>query len=531
MPRIENGSFSRLRPRQRDSSDRCRRSSKCSTREPGGSWFHRRIGLRLLPVTYRNSALLSSRSKDGAGVNSDRGVSRVLIVHSRYLSGHSSGENRVVDDEIALLRDAGYAVSTLIREVDASRGRIALGADVIWNRDAMRQFNAASASQPAAHRSFSQRLSSGVPCASPCRLGCRRARGRHTSQLPLPLPRRNAAQGSKGLRGLPRTSSVERRPSRVLPGFAGTERRARLIALGSSHAGHAGKGLSVSGPVRVCPVETRRGWFPGSSVACPAQLRPSCSGHPHVPRGVFSLPGETVTGEGAPGASSSLAGRRKARRRWRWPRASKVGAVGTVWGRVPWGTRAVRGAPAVCRRACSRHAVGVLRGIASSDSRGLLSRGTGSRERHGRASGTRAARRQRTAVAHGQRRRVASGRRPVARPGRVAEAGRRRTRSLAGGVFSRPRPREPGRCVPRGDEQARLPARLKRFAVTPTTVRLGAPHPPAQLRDADIRWVRRSYSDERAHRGLRSLSRDLTQTGGGRGGCDGAARRLRCARG
>ncbi len=35
---------------------------------------------------------------------------RILVLHSRYLSGSTSGENRVVDDEIELLRSAGHEV-------------------------------------------------------------------------------------------------------------------------------------------------------------------------------------------------------------------------------------------------------------------------------------------------------------------------------------------------------------------------------------------------------------------------------------
>ena len=31
---------------------------------------------------------------------------RVLLLHSQYLSGSASGENRVVEDELSLLRDA-----------------------------------------------------------------------------------------------------------------------------------------------------------------------------------------------------------------------------------------------------------------------------------------------------------------------------------------------------------------------------------------------------------------------------------------
>lgn len=43
---------------------------------------------------------------------------RVLVVHNRYRSGAPSGENRVVDDEVAMLREAGVAVETYIRESD-----------------------------------------------------------------------------------------------------------------------------------------------------------------------------------------------------------------------------------------------------------------------------------------------------------------------------------------------------------------------------------------------------------------------------
>lgn len=63
---------------------------------------------------------------------------RILVVHSRYLSGSASGENRVVDDEIELLRRAGYEVSTVIREVDAGRSRARLATEVVWSRTAVR---------------------------------------------------------------------------------------------------------------------------------------------------------------------------------------------------------------------------------------------------------------------------------------------------------------------------------------------------------------------------------------------------------
>ncbi|MFO1536892.1 MAG: glycosyltransferase family 4 protein [Actinomycetota bacterium] len=43
---------------------------------------------------------------------------RVLVVHNRYRSHLPSGENRIVDDEVAALRDAGVDVVTFIRSSD-----------------------------------------------------------------------------------------------------------------------------------------------------------------------------------------------------------------------------------------------------------------------------------------------------------------------------------------------------------------------------------------------------------------------------
>jgi hypothetical protein len=43
---------------------------------------------------------------------------RVLVVHNRYRSALPSGENMVVDREIAMLRDAGAAVDAYIRDSD-----------------------------------------------------------------------------------------------------------------------------------------------------------------------------------------------------------------------------------------------------------------------------------------------------------------------------------------------------------------------------------------------------------------------------
>jgi glycosyltransferase involved in cell wall biosynthesis len=63
---------------------------------------------------------------------------RVLILHSRYLSGDASGENRVVEDEARLLREAGHQVETWSPSVKATSGPSLLKTawEVVWSRAA-----------------------------------------------------------------------------------------------------------------------------------------------------------------------------------------------------------------------------------------------------------------------------------------------------------------------------------------------------------------------------------------------------------
>jgi glycosyltransferase involved in cell wall biosynthesis len=64
---------------------------------------------------------------------------RILVMHSRYATGASSGENRVVDDEVALLRQRGHEVE-LWSPTPAGGVRAAarLGVDATWSREAVR---------------------------------------------------------------------------------------------------------------------------------------------------------------------------------------------------------------------------------------------------------------------------------------------------------------------------------------------------------------------------------------------------------
>jgi glycosyltransferase involved in cell wall biosynthesis len=56
---------------------------------------------------------------------------RILILHSRYLSGSISGENRVVEDEASVLTDGGHSVCVFQPAVDMKRSRLALATDVV----------------------------------------------------------------------------------------------------------------------------------------------------------------------------------------------------------------------------------------------------------------------------------------------------------------------------------------------------------------------------------------------------------------
>ncbi len=66
---------------------------------------------------------------------------RILIIHSRYLSGSVSGENRVVEDEERLLVEAGHDVSVWSPspEVAGALDHVRSGASAIWSVAAARE--------------------------------------------------------------------------------------------------------------------------------------------------------------------------------------------------------------------------------------------------------------------------------------------------------------------------------------------------------------------------------------------------------
>ena len=62
----------------------------------------------------------------------------MLVLHSRYLSGAASGENRVVEDEVRLLRDAGHEVATWQPSVEPGTSGLALARDAVWSKSGVR---------------------------------------------------------------------------------------------------------------------------------------------------------------------------------------------------------------------------------------------------------------------------------------------------------------------------------------------------------------------------------------------------------
>ena len=98
------------------------------------------------------------RSADGEPVHPNRIpkalnlVVRIIILHSRYRSGPMSGENRVVQDETRLLREAGHDVIAWTPSVPPEAGNIRLvvaGLGAVWSAEASSQLRGLLRSKPA----------------------------------------------------------------------------------------------------------------------------------------------------------------------------------------------------------------------------------------------------------------------------------------------------------------------------------------------------------------------------------------------
>ena len=64
---------------------------------------------------------------------------KLVTLHSQYSTGVLSGENRVVADEVELLRGAGHQVELFSPTVSPHSSRLRLATDAIWSRSAVAQ--------------------------------------------------------------------------------------------------------------------------------------------------------------------------------------------------------------------------------------------------------------------------------------------------------------------------------------------------------------------------------------------------------
>jgi hypothetical protein len=79
---------------------------------------------------------LAGRRRRCPGGNTLLGAMRILILHSQYQSGPVSGENRVVEDEARLLKEAGHDVHVWDPASSASSALDLLRAGVRYGRAA-----------------------------------------------------------------------------------------------------------------------------------------------------------------------------------------------------------------------------------------------------------------------------------------------------------------------------------------------------------------------------------------------------------
>ena len=108
-------------------------------------------GLENLEAAYKRSLLADSPTNGSKTVGPPKtssfrrrrpgGSKRVLILHSRYLSGQTSGENRVAEDEAELLSEAGHDVQLWSPSPSdlSTLGLARLGVGAVWSRAAVKE--------------------------------------------------------------------------------------------------------------------------------------------------------------------------------------------------------------------------------------------------------------------------------------------------------------------------------------------------------------------------------------------------------
>ena len=151
---------------------------------------------------------------------------RVLVLHSSYLSGAVSGENRVVQDEVRLLRERGHDVVAWTPSPSDSSGIWAgarQGMGAVWSSSAARP-EASSARDPRP-QPVPHALAVGDPRGEPLRDSVRP----HPAQLPADVPAGDLPSRRPPLRGLYGPAAVARRGPPLLPGLNRRQRSAGLF--------------------------------------------------------------------------------------------------------------------------------------------------------------------------------------------------------------------------------------------------------------------------------------------------------------
>lgn len=88
---------------------------------------------------------------------------KIFEVHSYYLSGLDSGENRSVEDEIRLLSEGGHSVESWTPKYERSRGAIKTAIEAIWSKRAIEEVK----KRTKAHNIEIVNIHNLYPCLSP----------------------------------------------------------------------------------------------------------------------------------------------------------------------------------------------------------------------------------------------------------------------------------------------------------------------------------------------------------------------------
>ena len=268
----------------------------------------------------------------------------LLLLHSRYLSGPASGENRVVEDELRLLREAGHEVAAWQPSVAAKTSGLRLAADAVWSRGAARDVTRLVRER----RPDLVHVHSLYPRLSPPSSGQfhRHPHRDDASQLPAHVSACDVPPQRVDLRGLRGSRALARSPPRLLPRLAGSQRRSRRFAHGSSDARHPlpRRPLSRCEPFR--PRQARRGRTRTQSHRCQGELRLADRAEKGRRRAV-ALPGADHAGERPGHRVAGLAADPRARRRRGRLGARKARTGVAPGGHVPRTDRRRRRSPAL----------------------------------------------------------------------------------------------------------------------------------------------------------------------------------------